>query len=164
MELKGQVSLELIMIIGFILILILGIASFLGTDNELNQVMSAARSGAIEGANTDSFAIYPEETFKNYTIEHMRLLNPSSVKIIKIDYTNQGFDEKYNKTKIQLRISASAPSVTDISDRNVLGDRVNFYVRKSICGSFSTSNQTNDLFNPAFSNRYVLTTADVTWI
>jgi hypothetical protein len=94
----------------------------------------------------------------------MRLLNPSSVKIIKIDYTNQGFDEKYNKTKIQLKISASAPSVTDISDRNVLGDRVNFYVRKSICGSFSTPNQTNDLFNPAFSNRYVITTTDVIWI
>lgn len=164
MEIKGQISIELILIIGFILLIILLIGSFIGTDNELNQAMSAARSGAIEGANTDSFAIYPEETFKNYTIEHKRLLNTNSVKIIKINYINQGFKEEYNKTKIQLQISASATSVTDISDRNSLGDRVNFYARKSICESFSTSEQTNEMFNPSFSNRYVFTTTDVTWI
>lgn len=164
MEIKGQVSIEFILIIGFILILILGIGLLIGNDNELNQAMTAARSGATEGANTDSFAVYPEEPFKNYTAEHKRLLNPSSLKIIKIDYTNQGFNDKYNKTKIQLRISASAPSVTDTSDRNALGDRVNFYARKSICESFGTSDQTNEIFNPAFSNRYIFTTTDVTWI
>ena len=164
MEIKGQISIELILIIGFILLVILGIGSFIGTDNELNQAMSAARSGAIEGANADSFAVYPEESFKNYTSEHKRLLSTSSVQIIEINYVNQGFNEKYNKTKIQLQISASAPSVTDISDRNVLGDRVNFYVRKSICESFDTSDQTNEMFNPAFSNRYVFTTTDVTWV
>ena len=69
MEIKGQISIELILIIGFILLVILGIGSFIGTDNELNQAMSAARSGAIEGANADSFAVYPEESFKNYTSE-----------------------------------------------------------------------------------------------
>lgn len=164
MEIKGQVSIELILIIGFILLIILGIGSFIGTDNELNQAMSAARSGAIEGANADSFAIYPEEAFKNYTVEHKRLLGTNSVKIIKINYVNQGFNEKYNKTKIQFQISASAPSVTDISDRNALGDRVNFYARKSICESFDASDQTNEMFNPAFSNRYVFTTTDVTWV
>ena len=164
MEIKGQISIELILIIGFILLIILLIGSFVGTDNELNQAMSAARSGAIEGANTDSFAIYPEEAFKNYTVEHNRLLSTSSVKIIKINYINQGFKDEYNKTKIQLQISASAPSVTDISDRNALGDRVNFYARKSICESFCTSEQTNEMFNPSFSNRYVFTTTDVTWI
>ncbi len=163
MEIKGQLSIELVLIMGFILIIILGIASFMGKDNELNQAMAAARSGAIEGANADSFAIYPEEAFKNYTVEHKRLLIPSNVKIIKIDYSNQGFNEKYNKTKIQFKISASAPSVTD-SDRNALGDRVNFYVRKSICESFGTSAETNNMYNPAFSNRYIFTTVDVTWV
>ncbi len=164
MKSKGQVSLELVLIMGFVILLILGIASFLGKNTELNQAMAVARSGAIQGANVDSFAIYPEETFKNYTVEHQRLLSLSNVKIIKIDYIDQGFNDKYNKTKIQLRIYASAPSVTDISDRNALGDRVNFYVRKSICESFGTSNQTNDMFNPAFSNRYMFTTTDITWV
>ena len=55
MDIKGQTSIELVLLIGFILVLVLGIASFFGNDMELNQAMAAARSGAIEGANTDSF-------------------------------------------------------------------------------------------------------------
>lgn len=164
MEGNGQISIELILILGFILIIVLGITSFMGDDNELDQAMAAARSGAIEGANTNSFAVYPEETFKNYTADHQRLLNPSSLKIVRIDYTDQGFDDKYNKTKIQLKIFASTHSVTDNSDKNVLGDRVNFYARKSICETFNTSGQTNELFNPSFSNRYEFTTTDVAWV
>lgn len=69
MEIKGQVSLELILIIGFILILILGIASFLGTDNELNQIMSAARSGAIEGANAESLYQNEKAIYHFYPIQ-----------------------------------------------------------------------------------------------
>ena len=163
MEIKGQVSIELILIIGFILLIVLGIASFIGNDNELNQAMAAARSGAVGGANADSFAVYPEESFKNYTKEHPRLLSPSNVKIIKIDYKNQGFDDKYNKTKIQLQIIATDPSIKDDEDKLALGERIRFYAMKSICESFGTYNQTNSLFNPVFSNRYVFT-AGVKWV
>ena len=163
MEIKAQISIELILIIGFILLIILVISSFVGTDNELNQAMSAARSGAIEGANTDSFAIYPEETFKNYTVEHKRLLSTNSIKIIKINYINQGFKEEYNKTKIQLQIIASAPSIKNNEDKKALGDRIRFYTMKSICESFSTYDRTNSVFNPVFSNRYVFT-AGVNWV
>jgi hypothetical protein len=164
MDIKGHTSIELILLIGFILLLVLGIASFFGEDIELNQVMSAARSGAIEGANMDSFAIYPEETYNENTKEHLRLLNPSSVKITGINYINKGLNPKYNKTLIQLQITSAAPNVLNSSDKNALGDRVNFYARKSICESFNTVNQTNSVFNPAFSNKYVFTTADVKWI
>lgn len=163
METKGQLSIELILIIGFILIIILGIASFLGEDKELNQAMAVARSGAIEGANIDSFAVYPEKSFKNYTREYQRLLSPSNVKIIKIDYKNHGFNDTYNKTKIQFQIIASAPNVKNSEDRKDLGERIRFYTMKSICESFDTCNQTNGLFNPAFSNRYVFT-AGVKWV
>lgn len=164
MDVKGQISIELVFLIGLILLLVLIIASFFGEDVELNQAMAVARSGAVKGSSMDSFSIYPEDAFKDYTSEHPRLLSQSSVRIIKINYINQGFNDKYNKTKIQLRISASAPSVTSTSDKNALGDRVNFYVRKSICESFGTDDQTNGVFNPAFSNRYVFTTADVNWV
>ena len=164
MDGKGQISIEFVILVGIILLIILGITTFFGNDVELNQDMAAARSGAIEGANSDSFAVYPEDDVKNYTIEHQRLLSPSSVKIIRIDYNNQGFNDKYNKTKIQLEITASAPNVLTSNDKNALGDRINFYVRKSICESSGTSYQTNSVFNPAFSNKYVFTTADVTWI
>jgi uncharacterized protein (UPF0333 family) len=164
MDSKGQTSIELILIIGFILIIVLGIASFFGEDVELSQAMTAARSGAIEGANTDSFAIYPEKEFKSAIEKYPRTISPNSVKIIEIDYINKGFNAKYNKTLIQLQITASSHNVLDSGDRNVLGDRVNFYAKKSICESFSTSNQTNTMYNPAFSNRYMFTTVDVKWV
>jgi uncharacterized protein (UPF0333 family) len=164
MDRKGQITLEFALLIGFILLIIMGITSYLGEDVELNQAMAAARSGAIEGTNINSFAIYPKESFDNNIETHPQLLNPSTVKIININYKNFGFNSTYNKIRIQLRITASCPTVKNPADRNPLGDRINFYARKRICELFGTSSQTNIAFNPAYSNRYVFTTADVKWI
>ncbi|MGB9937160.1 MAG: hypothetical protein ACPK7O_05520 [Methanobacterium sp.] len=86
MDIKGQIAIEFLLLIGFILMLIIGINSYLGEDIELNKAMAAARSGASEGASVDSFAIYPEESFKNSSSNHPSIINPSSVKIVKIDY------------------------------------------------------------------------------
>lgn len=164
MDNKGQISIEFIFTLIVSILIIIGIAYFFGGEKELSQAMAAARSGTIEGANIDSFAVYPKDAFDEYTKTHPRLLGQSNVKIININYVNCGSNNAYNKTKIQFQITASAPSVNSKSERNALGDRINFYVRKSICESFGTSNLTNKVFNPAFSNRYVFTTADVNWI
>lgn len=163
MDIKGQLSLEFVIIAGLMLTITLCLAPILGNDIELTQAMGAARNGAIKGANINSFAIYPEDVFENYTNENLRLINPVSVKIVEINYKNYGFNATYNKTRIQLRITASAPSIKNSKDKNSLGDRINFYARKSICESFGTSNLTNKLYNPVFSSRYVFTTADVRW-
>lgn len=160
----GHITPEYIMITGCILIIICLVASFVGEANELNQAMAAARNGALNGALVNNQAIYPEETFSNYMGEHPRLLNPSNVKIVKIEYKNQGYNPAYNRTKIQLKIVASTTSLAGGKEKNCLGDRINFYVRKSICETFQTRNLTNTFFNPAFSNRYIFTTADVQWI
>ncbi len=163
MDIFGQITIEFLLIIGFSLIMILGTVSYIGNEIELIETMSTARSGAIEGANIDSFAIYPEDSFYNSIEKHPRILSPNQVKIIKIDYKNFGFNKYYNKTKIQIHITATAPTV-NLEDKNPLGDRINFYTRKRICESFATSSQTNKEFNPAYSNKYVFTTAEVKWI
>jgi uncharacterized protein (UPF0333 family) len=163
MDIQGQITIEFVLLIGFILSIVLGIASYIGEDVELTHAMSAARSGAIEGANIDSFAIYPEESFYNNMEKHPRLLSTSSVKIVNINYKNFGFNATYNKTRIQLRITASCPTVQE-HDKNPLGDRINYYARKRISESFGTSSQTNTAFNPSYSTDYVFTTADVKWI
>lgn len=163
-DIHGQLTIEFLMILGFSLIITIPLIISIAGSNELNQAMAASRAGALDGSLSDSLAVYPEDTFKDYEVEHLRLVNPSCVKIIKIDYINQGLSQAYNKTKIQLRIHASAPQVKDKTDRNCLGDRINFYARKKICESFHTENLTNSLFNPAFSNNYVFTTADVRWM
>lgn len=163
MDARGQVSIELVFLTGFIMVLVMGITSYLGEDVELNQAMAAARSGAIEGANVNSFAIYPEDAFDKYNKERPWFLNPANVKIIKVEYENRGFNATYNKTWIQLRITASCPTLKN-HDKNPLGDRINYYTRKRISESFGTSDQTNIVYNPSFSNRYVFTTRDVKWI
>lgn len=161
---RGQLTLEYIITAGVIFLIVYVMAFYIGEANELNLVMSAVRSGAAEGASADSMAIYPDETFLDYQKENPGLLNPTSVKIVKIDYKDLGFNLTYNKIKIQLKIYASAPSVRDPNYRNRIGDRINFYARKSISESFQTQNLSNSVFNPAFSDRYVFTTRDVQWI
>ncbi|EKQ52902.1 MAG: hypothetical protein B655_1573 [Methanobacterium sp. Maddingley MBC34] len=163
MDNKGQLPIEFLLLVGLSIMVLIPLAISISNAGELNQAMSAARTGALQGAISDGLAIYPYESFKNYTSEHPRLLNPSGVKIVKINYSNQGFHDGYQKTKIQLRIHASAPNINDKTDRNCLGDRINFNARKKISESFKTENLTNALYNPAFSSKYVFTTADVTW-
>ena len=163
MDTKGQLPIEFLMILGLSVVFLIPLTMGLSDANELTQAMSAARTDALQGAISDSLAVYPHETFKNYTIEHQRLLHPSGVKIKKISYLKKGFDQGYQKNKIQLQIHATAPSVTGKKDLNCLGDRINYNARKKITESFHTQNLTNALCNPAFSDRYVFTTADVQW-
>jgi hypothetical protein len=162
-DIKAQMTIEFILLVGFFIILIIPLAMHIIDSSELNQAMASARTGALEGAISDGLAVYPDDAYKDYSTEHMRLLSPSTVKITKIDYVNQGFNPTYQKTKIQLRIHVSSPNIVEKTDKNCLGDRINFYVRKKICQSFDTQNLTNSVFNPAFSNKYVFTTADVYW-
>lgn len=159
----GQISLEFMMLVGFSFVLLFPIVFSLYDANELNQAMASVRAGSLDGEIYDSFSIYPDETFKEYYMDHPRLLNPSIVKITKVNYLNQGYNSTYKKTKIQLRIHASSPDIIDKNERNCLGDRINYCARKKICETFQTENLTNSAYNPAFSNRYVFTTADVIW-
>ncbi|MGC9516274.1 MAG: hypothetical protein ACP5C3_01090 [Methanomicrobiales archaeon] len=164
MDFIGQTSAEYLFLLGFILSVSLIVFSAAADANELNLAMTAARSGSIEGSSSNSFAIYSEDTFEDYEINKPRLLYASSIKIVKIHYQNQGFSKVYNKTKIQLIIHASCPMICKYEDKNSYGDRINYYARKSITDTFNTHNLTNIFHNPAFSDNYVFTTADVKWI
>ncbi len=162
-DVRGQYTIEFLIVVGVSLAIIIPLIISLADVNELNQAMTASRTGALEGALSDGLAIYPGDSFEHYETEHIRLLNPSSVKITKISYKNQGLSNAYNKTKIQLRIYASSPHIKDPKDRNCMGDRINYYARKKICESFQTENLTNSFYNPAFTDNYVFTTAEVRW-
>ena len=158
MDARGQISLELVLVVGLIFVIVMGIAGILGEDNELNQAMGAARSGAEEGSSIAAYGF--SDNSSGYTLTgNTRLLGPTSIKIINVNYTQ-------NNTNIQLGITASAPTVTNTADKTALGNVINFYVRKSICESFGTNNDSviKNNYDPAYSNRYVIRTASVTWI
>ncbi len=163
-DIYGQISIEFILIIGFSLILMISLATILNPENELNIAMAAARNGASEGVAIDELAIYPKNSFEDYILNNQILTYPKSIKIIKIEKTNNGYHEVYNRTRIQLKIYASSSTLKTTADKNSAGDRINFYVRKSIATSFNTTSLTNNLYNPSFSNNYVFTTANVQWV
>ncbi len=162
-DIKGQMSVEFVLIAGFMLILTCAVAAYIFDDSELTHAMAAARSGAVQGVLADSLAVYPEETFKDYIQEHPRLISPSGVKIVKIAYENKGVNPLYNRTWIQLKIYTTG-SEMDSAEQYRLGSRINYYARKSICEVFKTQNLTNVAFNPAFTDKYVFTTAGVEWV
>lgn len=88
MDQKAQVSAEFVIIVGFILVLVLIFASYVGEQSELNSVAASARSGAMDAAS--------EIVFLNKSIEPVRVTTVSIV-------------GDSNKT-IQIRLSASLPA------------------------------------------------------
>ncbi|MEN6329374.1 MAG: hypothetical protein ABFC91_03695 [Methanobacteriaceae archaeon] len=163
MDKRGQISMEFIMMVAIIPLMVLLLGSLTSESSELTLALAAARNGATQGANLDSIAMYPDQAFSNYAIKNQRLLYPSKVRVLKVEYTNQGYNPVYQKTKIQIRVYASDPTLKNRDDRNCMGERINYYVRKSISGTFKTDYMSNNAYNPVFSYRYYYTTADVKW-
>ncbi|HMK54630.1 MAG TPA: hypothetical protein VK444_07605 [Methanobacteriaceae archaeon] len=163
MDKVGGILLEFVMMLAVVFIMVCMVASYIGESQEVNLALAAARSGATQGANLDSMAIYPDQSFSNYSTKNQRLLFPSHVQIIKIEYKKQDFSSVYQKTKIQIRVYARDPSLENSDDKNCMGERINYYVRKGIAETFKTEYMTNIAFNPAFSSKYYYTTADVNW-
>lgn len=165
MDKKGQITVELLLLISFTLITAIILANVALDTNELNVAMTSARNGAFEGVSSNGLAIYPKESYDNYSKDPKKqsLMRMKNIKIVKITQSIKGKDN-FNRTRIQLKIYASSPDVKTKEEKESVGDRINYNVRKSIANSFKTENITNKLFNPAFSNKYSFTTANVVWV
>ena len=92
------------------------------------------------------------------------LKHPYSVSVLNISYNSSGIDKNYGKQKIQFKVYAKASQDYNKKELDSIGDRINYNLRKSIAISFNTTNSTNKLYNPVFSNNYVFTTANVVWV
>ena len=162
---KGQLTVELLLLISFALIAAIILANAIMDTNELNIAMISARNGAFEGISSSGLAIYPKESYENYSKDPKKqsLMKTKNIKIVKITQSIKGKDT-FNKTRIQLKIYASSPNVKTKEEKESAGDRINYNVRKNIANSFKTENISNKLFNPAFSNKYSFTTANVVWV
>jgi hypothetical protein len=162
---KGQMTVELILLVSFAIITAIILANAVMDSNELNMAMASARNGAYEGISSNGLAIYPKESFDNYSTDPKKqsMMRQKCIKIVKITETDKGKDN-FNRTRIQLKIYASCPNLKTKEEKESAGDRINYNVRKSITNSFKTENITNKLFNPAFSNKYSFTTANVVWV
>lgn len=66
--------------------------------------------------------------------------------------------------KYSLKSNAKASADYNKKELDSIGDRINYNLRKSVATSFNTTDSTNKLYNPVFSNNYVFTTANVVWV
>ena len=160
---KGQLSGEYLLLAGSLIVILMMSAFVIANENELNIAMAAAKSGVNEGVASSSSAIYPKETFNEYD-DREGLKHPYSVSIVNISYNASGIDENYGKQKIQFKVYAKASQDYDKKELDSIGDRINYNLRKSIAMSFNTTDSTNKLYNPVFSNNYIFTTANVVWV
>lgn len=161
---KGQLSGEYLLLVGILIMVVMLSAVFIAGENELNIAMGAARNGVIEGIGTSSAAIYPEDTFNDYSNSKSNLMHPYSVDIVNISYSNLGKDANYGKEKIRFEVYARTDYKYSNSELVSIGDRINYNLRKSLAVSFNSTSSTNKLYNPVFSPHYVYTTANVKWI
>ena len=162
---KGQITVELLLLVSFALITIIILTNVILDSNELNIAMASARNGAFEGISSNGLAIFPKESYDNYSRDPKKhsLMKRKNIKIVKISQSIKGKDN-FNRTRIQLKIYASSPTIKTKEEKESVGDRINYNVRKSITNSFKTENITNKLFNPAFSKKYSFTTVNVVWV
>ena len=161
---KGQISGEYLLLTGILILIVMLAIVFMAGENELDIAMAAARNGVTEGASASSSAIYPEDTYRQYSNSKSDLLHPYSVDIINITYNDLGMDNNYDKKKIQFRVYAKTSDDYSKSELDSIGDRINYNLRKSLAISFNSTSSTNKLYNPVFSQHYVFTTANVKWV
>ena len=161
---SGQTSAELLFLFGTLIIILMISIVFIAGEHELTTAMAAARNGAIEGLATSSSAIYPEDTYRDYSNSKTSLLYPYSVEIVNISYSDLGLDKNYDKKRIQFKVYAKTSDRFDSKELVSIGDRINYNLRKSVAVSFNSTQSTNKLYNPVFSPHYVYTTANVKWV
>ncbi len=164
LESRGQISAEYLLLLGSLIVILMISISFIASQNELTMAMAAARSGVNEGSLYASCAIYPSDTFNDYSKKGYEILIPSSVEIVNISYTDMGHDPNFDKQKIQFMVYAHSSKELDKKELDSIGDRINYNLRKSLALTFETAGSTNKLFNPVFSKHYIFTTANVKWI
>ncbi len=161
---KGQGSIEFLFLISFGIILALLLTNSLAQEYDLTLSILAAKNGVTTGLDGGRLSVFEKSAYNKYKINNSVLTHPNSIKLVKIETIDRGYDSRYNRTSIQIKAFVSSSSVMLKGDRTSTGDRINFNLRKSITMTFGTSNLTNTLHNPCFSNHHVYTTANVQWV
>ncbi|WP_405316464.1 hypothetical protein, partial [Methanobrevibacter sp.] len=126
MDDAGQISAEFLFLFGVLILIVMLSIVFVANEQELNIAMAAARNGVNEGLATSSGAIYPEDTFRDYSASKTSLLYPYSVKIINVSYSELGHDINYDKKRIQFKVYAKTSERFSSSELVSIGDRINY--------------------------------------
>ncbi|MDO9627363.1 MAG: pilus assembly protein [Methanobacteriaceae archaeon] len=85
MDVRGQISIEFLLILGFIMVIVLAIASLAGPQIEKNSITSAAREGA---SNSLSEISSTNPSFTPNRVTKMNMTDAGNVTYIKFQFAN----------------------------------------------------------------------------
>lgn len=153
---KGQISLEYILMIGIIVIILISAIQVLYLESEKNSILAAAQIGLQTGVDKNAYAMYYNDTFNTYGEDYPKLLYPTEIKVIGINITRE-------ENRIYLQAKLHSNHYLTVKQREIIGHRVNYYIRKTVSETFNQENP--DLFyENCRSNNYNIETKKVKWI
>lgn len=153
---KGQITLEYILMTGIIIVILIGSIQTINTESEKNTILSAAQMGAQMGVDKNAYAMYYNDTFNNYATNNLQLIFTMDIRVINISMTQE---------ENSLYLQATIHSNTYLTDnqREIISQRVNYYIRKTISQTFDQKNA-DVFYENVKSNNYNIKTKKVNWV
>lgn len=153
---KGQITAEYILIVGVIIVILISMSHVLMLESEKNLILESAQTGAQIGIDKNAYAMYYNDTFNNYMINYPKLLYPTEIKVINISIIE-------NNDIISLEVVLHTNNYLTNNQKEIVGSRVNYYIRKTISETFNQES-TDLYYEDCQSNNYKIDTKKVRWI
>ena len=153
---KGQITAEYILIVGVIIVILISMSHVLMVESEKNLILESAQTGAQIGIDKNAYAMYYNDTFNNYMMNYPKLLYPTEIKVINISIIE-------SNDSISLEVFLHTNNYLTNNQKEIVGSRVNYYIRKTISETFN--HESTDLYyEDCQSNNYKIDTKKVRWI
>lgn len=153
---KGQISVEYMLLLSIIIVILVITANTILEENSKNTILTSAQIGAQIGVDKNAYAMYYNDTFNNYQSNYPKLINPTEIKVIMINMSE-------TNNELELQVVLHSNTYLNSNEKNAVGSRVNYYVRKSISETFGIQN--HDLYYENIKiNKYEINTKTVKWV
>lgn len=153
---KGQITLEYILMTGIIIIIMMSAIQTIHIQNEKNTILAAAQIGAQIGVDKNGYAMYYNDTLNNYAANQPQLIYPKKIKVILINMTQDEDD-------IFLQAHLSSDNDLTSAQKEIVSQRVNYYIRKTVAQTFNQEN-TDLFYENVKSENYHVKTKKVRWL
>lgn len=153
---KGQIVAEYILVIGIIIVILITMSQILIEESEKNTILESAQIGAQIGIDKNAYAMYYNDTFNNYMLNYPKLLYPTEIRVINISIID-------NNSNIILQAFLHSDNYLTNNQKEIVGSRVNYYIRKTISETFNQKNS-ELYYENCQTNNYKIETKKVKWI
>ena len=153
---KGQIVAEYILVIGIIIVILITMSQILIEESEKNTILESAQIGAQIGIDKNAYAMYYNDTFNNYMLNYPKLLYPTEIRVINISIMD-------NNSNIILQAFLHSDNYLTNNQKEIVGSRVNYYIRKTISETFNQKNS-ELYYENCQTNNYKIETKKVKWI